>query len=228
MKIGIIGSGNMGRALGVRFAQLGHEVMFGARRADQASVAAELAGNGASAGPNDEAATFGDVLIWTMRETDPGAVLATPSVLAGKIIIDVNNRDYGREVREGVWFSEAIAECLQKAAPAAAVVKAFNTIAMESFDISPEHLRAVGAQTFIAGDSGPAKALVGELSAQLGFQAVDVGAGPAAFRAAEALGDVIRLVMIDGGRGGRAHLKLEGLPAPDLNRIGARSPSDYG
>lgn len=169
MKIGIIGSGNMGRVLGVRFAQLGHEVMFGARRANQAIDAAELAGHHATAGSNDDAAAFGDVLIWTMRETDPAAVLTAPSRLDGKTIIDVNNRDYGNDVRQGIWFGKAIAERLQSAAPKAAVVKAFNTIAMESFAASPANLREAGAQTFIAGESAAAKAQVSDLATELGF-----------------------------------------------------------
>lgn len=228
MKIGVIGSGNMGRTLGVRFAQLGHRVVFGARQKSQAQGAADLAGRGARAGSNDDAAEFGDVLIWTTRETDPGAVLADPALLDGKVVVDLNNRDYGVEVRSGAWFGDAIAERLQSAAPAACVVKAFNTVAMESFDTSPDALRAGGAQTFTAGENKPAKAVVAQLASELGFEAVDLGEGTAAMRAVEALGDVIRLLIIDGGRGGRAHLTLGQLPEPNLGMIGERQPSAYG
>ncbi|MBV9077301.1 MAG: NAD(P)-binding domain-containing protein, partial [Methylobacteriaceae bacterium] len=49
MRIGIIGSGNMGRAIGTRLSQLGHQVLFGARRREQAQAAAGGA-PGASAG----------------------------------------------------------------------------------------------------------------------------------------------------------------------------------
>ena len=227
VKIGIIGSGNMGRAVGVRLAQSGHEVMFGARRAQQATNAAERAGNGAMAGSTDEAAAFGEVLVWTIRDPQPSAVLSDPTKLDGKIVLDLNNRDYANEVRQGAWFEAAIAEQLQAAAPEAKVVKALNTIAMEAFDTSPDALRQAGAQSFIAGDNEEAKSTAGKLLDDLGFTAVDLGKGAAAMRAAEALGDVIRLLMIDGGQGGRANLQLRRLPEPDLTTIGERGASDY-
>ncbi|HEV2605569.1 MAG TPA: NAD(P)-binding domain-containing protein [Microvirga sp.] len=227
MNIGIIGSGNMGRALGTRLAAVGHQVMFGARRPEQAHAAAERAGSGATAGSNDEAAAFGEVLVWTMREPDPAAVLVNPALLDGKVVIEVNNRDYANEARSGAWFEKAIAERLQDNAPAARVVKAFNTIAMESFDTTPEALRESSAQTFVAGEDGDAKVAVAKLAADLGFLAVDVGSDRASLRAVEALGDVIRIIMIDAGRGGRAHLSLNTLPEPNLRSVGAREASLY-
>jgi len=226
MKIGIIGSGNMGRALGVRLAGAGHDLFFGARREGQAAAAAARAGHGARAGSNEDAAAFGDVLLWTMREPDPTAVLADVTLLEGKVVLDVNNRDYGA-ARDGRWFEASLGERLQAAAPGAKVAKAFNTIAMEAFDTSADALRASGAQTFLAGNA-EAKAVAKELAESLGFAAVDAGASPFAMRAVEALADVVRLLMIDGGRGGRAHLVLAELPAPNLGAIGDRERSAYG
>ena len=227
MKIGIIGSGNMGRSVGVRLAHLGHDGMFGARRAEQSRHAAEIAGHGATAGSTDDAARFGEILIWTIRTPDPNDVFADPGSLDGKIVVDLNNRDYANDVKGGAWFDVSIAEQLQAAAPRARIVKALNTIAMESFDTSVDLLRSAGAQTFLAGDDSQAKLVVGALVQDLGFEPVDVGAGPAALRAAEALGDVIRLLMIDGGLGGTAHLSLTRLPKPDLSTIGGRQTSSY-
>ncbi len=227
MKVGIIGSGNMGRAIGVRLAQLGHDVMFGARRSEQAAAAAERAANGALAGSTDEAAAFGDVLVWTIRDPQPSAVLSNPETLDGKIVLDLNNRDYANEVHQGAWFETAIAERLQDQAPKAKVVKALNTIAMEAFDTSSDALRSAGAQSFIAGKDKDAKAAVTKLLDDLGFNAVDLGEGVAAMRAAEALGDVIRLLIIDAGHGGRANLQLHRLPEPDLATIGERGVSNY-
>lgn len=226
-RIGIIGSGNMGRALGVRLAQLGHNVIFGARRLEQAEEAAARAGASASAGSNDDAVKESDILIWTIRESDPAKILAHPEALAAKIVIDLNNRDYSNDVRNGVWFDVAIAELLQRNAPEARVVKAWNTIAMEAFDTDPEALRSARAQTFIAGGDPAAKSAVAALSNELGFEAVDLGSDPVAFRVAEALGDVIRFLMIDGGRGGQAHLTLTQLPEPLLGAVGARLQSNY-
>ncbi len=227
MKIGIIGSGNMGRSLGVRFAKVGHQVFFGARRAETAEAAAQLAGEGARAGTNDEAAAFADVLLWTIRSDDPTEVLTDPSLLNDKVVIDLNNRNYADDVKNGAWFDTAIGEMLQRNAPDAKVVKAFNTIAMEAFDTTPEKLREAGAQVFLAGNDADAKEAVARIAHDIGFGSVDLGSGAAAMRAAEALGDVIRLLIIDGGHGGRAHLGFSMLPEPDLDTIGTRQESSY-
>ncbi len=66
-----------------------------------------------------------------------------------------------------------------------------------------------------------------DLVEQLGFTPVDFGRGGPAMRAVEALGDAVRLVMIDGARGGRAHLAAITLPDPDLETIGGRQSSSY-
>ena len=227
MKIGIIGSGNMGRSLGSRLAHLEYDVFFGARRLEQAAEAAKCANHNAKFGSNLESALFGEVLIWTMREPDPKNVLTDLSALDNKIIIDLNNRDYSQEAKNGTWFLEAIAETLQNNLPKSKVVKAFNTIAMESFDIDPQKLLEANAQTFLAGSDIEAKRVVSEIALRLGFRSVDIGKGPAAYRAAEALGDIIRLLMIDGNLGGRAHPVIINLPEPELNIIGERRASAY-
>jgi len=199
----------------------------GARRAVQAEAAATLAGGTARSGDIDAAAAFGDVLIWTVRTTEPTAILTDVSKVDGKVVIDLNNRDFANDVRGGAWFETSIAEELQAALPEARVVKAFNTIAMETFDTSPARLRDGGAQSFLAGGDAEAKQIVAMLLHDLGMEAVDLGTGPVAYRAAEALGDVVRLLIIDGGLGGRAHLRLAMLPEPDLETVGERQPSSY-
>ena len=227
MKIGIIGTGNMGRALGIRFTQLGHEVLFGSRNIAQGEDAAALAGGVARSGSNDEAARHGDVLIWTIRDTDPAAVLKDSASLDAKIIINLNNRDLANEVKTGAWFGEAIGEVFQAKLPRSHVVKALNLVAMETLDTSPDALRAAGAQLFIAGDDTAAKTVVAGLLAELGFESIDVGSGPVAMRAVEALGDVIRLLMGGASRGSSAHLRLITLPKPTLNSVGTRQESSY-
>jgi 8-hydroxy-5-deazaflavin:NADPH oxidoreductase len=227
MRIGIIGVGNMGRAIGIRFAHLGHEVCFGARSIERATEAAQLAGGGARAGTIDEAARHGEVLIWTVRELNVGCVLSDPSILDGKIVVDINNRDYQNDLMEGKWFSQAYAELLQAGVPKARIVKAFNVVAMESLDTSPESLRNAGAQVFIAGTDPQAKQAVSLLLGQLGFEAVDLGNDALALRAVEALGDVIRLLIVRQGHGPQANLQVRSLPRPDLETIGNRARSRY-
>ena len=141
----------------------------------------------------------------------------TTLILAGckKICIVINKQDV------------SIYKKLQEQLPAARVVKAWNTIAMEAFNTEPDALRENGAQTFVAGADHDAKSVVSELSEDLGFTAVDLGESAASFRAAEAMGDVVRLLMIDGGHGGQAHLKMTKLPDPRLDVIGDRGASNY-
>ncbi|MEY2832770.1 MAG: hypothetical protein RLZZ574_2028, partial [Cyanobacteriota bacterium] len=57
----------MGRSLGILWAEQKHEVFFGARTAEKGKAIAESAGNNAQGGTNDEAAAFGEVLLYTIR-----------------------------------------------------------------------------------------------------------------------------------------------------------------
>ena len=91
MKIGIIGSGNMGRSLGIVWTELGHEVFFGGRDPEQARQAAGFTHGKARYGTNDEAAIFGDVLLYSLRGIDPSEALPQVDCLDNKIVIDLNN-----------------------------------------------------------------------------------------------------------------------------------------
>ena len=93
MKIGIIGSGNMGRSLGIVWAELGHEVFFGGRDLEQARQAAALTQGKARYGTNDEAALFGEVLLYSLREVAPSKALQRVDSLDNKIVIDLNNSE---------------------------------------------------------------------------------------------------------------------------------------
>ncbi|MEM7360773.1 MAG: NAD(P)-binding domain-containing protein, partial [Pseudomonadota bacterium] len=91
MNIGIIGTGNMGRALGILWAEQGHSIVFGARTIEKAERAATLAGGNARAASNREAAIASDVLLYTARGIHPEIVVGEESLLDGKIMIDCNN-----------------------------------------------------------------------------------------------------------------------------------------
>lgn len=81
MKIGIIGSGNMGRSLGILWAQQGHQVFFGSRDAEKGRAVAEFAERGTQGGTNDEAAAFADVILWTARGIMPKELLSNADVV---------------------------------------------------------------------------------------------------------------------------------------------------
>jgi 8-hydroxy-5-deazaflavin:NADPH oxidoreductase len=132
---------------------------------------------------------------------------ADPDLLAGKIVIDPNNRGPGPS---GGYASPrpagpSLAEQLQAAAPRARVVKAFNTVVMRVLSEEPARLRASGAQVFLAGDDAEAKSVVAALAADAGLGAVDLGALDAAWLA-EAMADAFRQAIATSPAGWRQAL----------------------
>ncbi|KAI9883280.1 MAG: hypothetical protein M1823_004959 [Watsoniomyces obsoletus] len=219
-----------GRALGVRFAAVGHNVFFGGRDPTKApQAAAALAGHDAQAGTIDEAIQYASILVWTARERDPAKVCKDVRGLAGKIIIDLNNRDFQNEVMNDNtnFFDVSTGEKLAANLPDSYIVKAFNTIPMEALDTSADKLRQANAQIFLAGGPPDARRQVEDLAGELGFASMDLGEGKTAMRIADALGDAVRFVMIEGKKGGRANIAINTLPAPDLNSTGGRQSSSY-
>ncbi len=85
MKIGIIGTGNMGR--GLRWAREGHHVLFGSRDLSKAKAVAVSGPGSAQAGDFDAAAAFGEVVLYTVRDVLPSSLLREPQALAGKVVI---------------------------------------------------------------------------------------------------------------------------------------------
>jgi predicted dinucleotide-binding enzyme len=199
MRIGIVGVGAVGRTLGTIWARRGHEVAFGSR--DPARAAEAMMGlSGAHAATQEQAAAFGEVVLWTPR----GVMPADPDMLAGTIVLDPNNREpgpvggYASPRPEGPSFAEQ----LQAAAPRARVVKAFNTVVMRLLREDAERLRASGAQVFLAGDDVEAKAVAAALAAETGLDAVDLGGLEAAWMA-EAMADAFRQAMATSPAGWR-------------------------
>ena len=222
MRVATFGTGNMARTLGGALAEAGHEVFFGSREAARGAAAAGDIGRGTRGGSNAEAAGFGAVILHTVRQP-PTAFLADVAPLAGKVLVDLNNRDFPRDLTADP-SPESLAEAVARAVPAARVVKAFNTQAQEAFDHPPADLRRHNVATFLAGDDPVAKATVAELARSLGLVPVDLG--PLAFaRVAESAADLIRAVM-GGGAGPGAVFSLPTLP-PAPPRFGGRRHGGY-
>ncbi|MBR8835923.1 MAG: NAD(P)-binding domain-containing protein [Stigonema ocellatum SAG 48.90 = DSM 106950] len=223
MKIGIIGSGNMGRSLGILWAEQGHQVFFGSRDVEKGKAAAEFAGGGTQGGTNDEAAVFADVILWTARGIMPTELLSNPEVLNGKVIVDCNNQD----IPEGFAYPaivESLAQKLAKDVPNARVVKAFNTMAQEVFELAPEPLKDYGVSVFVAGDDEEARKIVMQLALEIGFSPVDSGVLRNS-RLVEGLADFIRLIMIGQKQGPYATISVNILPAAQEQRLGGRQAS---
>jgi predicted dinucleotide-binding enzyme len=178
VKIGIIGAGRIGHALGVRSAGAGHEVMLSnSRGADTlAGVVASIDGK-ASAGTVGEAARFGDIT--AVAIPTPAIRDLPPEPFAGKVVIDANNHypDPHRPVPELDSDETTSSELLASLLPGATVVKAFNTIQFQRLlddgrlGLDAEERLAIP----IAGDDADAKRTVSDLVDQIGFTAVDAG-----------------------------------------------------
>ena len=224
MKIGIIGSGNMGRSLGILWAEQGHEVFFGSRTTKKGKEVAEIAGHTTQGGSNDEAAAFGDVLLYTVRGVHPAEVFSSTSVLDKKILIDCNNQ----EIPENFDYpaiTQSLAEKLAAEVPNAKVVKAFNTMAQELFELAPTPLKNYNVSVFVAGDDESAKQTVIQLAQEIGFQAINCGELRHA-RLIESAGDLIRLLMIQQQMGSYATISVHSLPPAETQRLGGRQTSN--
>jgi 8-hydroxy-5-deazaflavin:NADPH oxidoreductase len=224
MKIGIIGSGNMGRSLGLLWTEQGHEVFFGARTAEKGQAVAEFAKHRTRGGTNDEAAAFGDVLLYSARGVDPAVVLTSTAILKGKILIDLNNW----AIPEGFAYepiAKSLAETLVEQVPQAIIVKAFNTMAQEVFEIPKAELQPQQVSVFVASDDETAKQTVMQLAADIGFNPIDSG-GLRNARLLEGLGDFIRFIIIGQQQGGYATISVNVLPEAQSSRLGGRQASN--
>jgi len=170
MKIGIIGAGNVGGNLGTVLAANGHEVLFGVRdpQSDKTRALLDAAGPKARAGSAQDAAAFGDVLAVALRWDVLPEVLGQLGDLDGKVVIDCTNR-FSTPPGGSTNSSEDIARML----PGTKVVRAFNTIGAEHY--GAPMFGGERASMFIAGDDAQAKAVVGRLAEEMGFEVVDAG-----------------------------------------------------
>src|SRR5690606_7690861 len=173
----VIGTGNVAGALGPEFAALGHTIVYGSRAPDDADVRELVArtGNGATATTQREAGVGADIVVLAVPGTAAEPVTKELGDLSGKIIIDPTNRvnRQGGMSYDKPANAESNAELVQRAAPNARVVKAFNTLNVRQM-VDPE--TAGGPITImLAGDDAEAKAVVAELVSGMGLEPVDVG-----------------------------------------------------
>jgi predicted dinucleotide-binding enzyme len=177
MKIGIIGTGNMGVALGSSWARNGHAVLFGSRDLNKAKQAAAGASSTAEAGDFDAAAAFGDVVLYTARGVFPSALLRNPRSLAGKVVIDCNNTDLDDDMRpiDVDPSGPTLAEQLAADVPDARIVKAFTSIPHRIIELDRATLAPYRISALLCADDAAAKAVVKALAEELGFVGIDCG-----------------------------------------------------
>jgi predicted dinucleotide-binding enzyme len=181
MKVGILGTGDVGRTLANAFVTLGHEVKMGGREPSNEKSAAwvKQAGARASSGTFADAAAFGDMAVLATHGIANAAVLkaAGPERLEGKVLIDTTNPlDFskGMPPRLAVGHTDSGGEQVQRAAPRARVVKAFNIVGHVSM-FRPEYEDGP-PDMLICGNDAEAKQQVTALLHDFGWpEVVDFG-----------------------------------------------------
>ena len=177
MTIGLIGAGHIGSQVARLAIANGHDVVISNSRGPQtlSGLVAEL-GSKARAGTPDEAAKAGDIIVVTIPLKNYRSVPVAP--LAGKIVIDTNNYYPQRDghIKELDEESTTVSELLQAHLPSAKVVKAFNHIQAAALTTDGQPAGTPNRRGLvIAGDDDKAKATVGRLLDQFGFDTVDAG-----------------------------------------------------
>ena len=174
--VAMIGTGNVGAALGKRFAENGHKIVYGSRDPSAADVRELVAatGNGAVAVSQAEAAAQGDIVILAIPWTAAESVVRSLPDLRGKVVVDPTNpRVMASDGFADYPIEDSNAERIARLAPGAHVVKAFSTLGAETM-LDPAV--ADGPVTVpIVGDDRAAKERVAALAREIGLDAVDVG-----------------------------------------------------
>jgi predicted dinucleotide-binding enzyme len=190
MKIGIIGSGDVAKALASGFLKHGHEVTLGTREAGKLADFAK-ANSKAKIGGFADAAKFGEVVVLAVKGSVASNALegAGAANLAGKTVIDATNPMADVPPENGVikFFTSldgSLMEQLQKQFADAHFVKAFNSVGSAAM-VNP-HFKGGKPSMFIAGNDAGAKKAVSGILDQFGWEVEDMGGAEAA-RAIEPL-----------------------------------------
>jgi predicted dinucleotide-binding enzyme len=176
LRIGFIGSGRQGGAMGVLFAKAGHQVFFSSRHPEQLKDLVAKAGPNARAGLPHEAAAFGDVIVVAVPYgalPQVGKDYATQ--MKGKVVIELGNP---REDRDGPMANAAMAKGTGVASaeylPGVRLVRAFNALSFVQVE-RDAHRAGEKLGIPVAGDDPAAVKIVAQLVTDAGFDPVVTG-----------------------------------------------------
>jgi hypothetical protein len=166
MRIGILGSGQVGQALARGYARHGHVVRIGTRQAEVA---------GLPTGSPAEVAGEAELVVLAVRGSAAvDLVSSLAGELDGKVLVDTTNPlDAAGAPRLFVGHTDSLGEQVQRAAAGARVVKAYNTVG-NALMVDPQ-LPGGPPSMFIGGDDEAAKATVAGLLRDTGWDVVDLG-----------------------------------------------------
>jgi hypothetical protein len=180
MKIGILGTGDVGRALGSGFISRGYQVRLGGREAtnEKATAWAAAAGPRASTGNLADTAGFGELIVlatlWS--GTENAIRLADPKNFVGKVVMDVTNPlvyTANQPPRLALGHTDSGGEQVQRWLPGGRVVKAFNIVG-HAHMVDPD-FPGGPPDMFICGNDKAAKDSVTEICRLFGWPTIDIG-----------------------------------------------------
>ncbi len=180
MKIGIIGTGDVGKALGKGFAGLRYDVMMGSRdpKSEKVQTWVKETGAHASAGTFAETAAFGEILtlatLWS--GTENALSLAGANNIAGKVIIDCTNPlvfTPNAPPSLALGHTDSGGEQIQRWAPQSHVVKAFNIVGAAHM-VNPSFAGGP-PDMFICGNDAGAKKTVTDILTSFKWNTTDIG-----------------------------------------------------
>jgi 8-hydroxy-5-deazaflavin:NADPH oxidoreductase len=174
MKIGVFGTGMVGKTIASKLAALGHEVKMGSRSAtnEKAAEWVASAGGKASQGTFAEAAAFGEILFNCTKGDATLDVLGLAGAenMEGKILVDISNPlDFSKGMPPTLFIcnNDSLGETVQRTYPNLRVVKTLNTM---NCGLMVDPALVPGDHTvFLSGNEAGAKADVKKLLASFGW-----------------------------------------------------------
>jgi predicted dinucleotide-binding enzyme len=175
MRIGILGSGVVGKSFARAFSATGNDVKIGSRTPEKLNEFVAEAGPRVTASTFAETARFGEVIVLATHGmgTEGAIRLAGPENFNGKVTIDATNPlefAPGGPPRLAIGHTDSLGERVQRWAPKARVVKAFNTVGNPLF-YKPQ----VQGDMFICGNDAEAKKVVSQICSEWGWGVIDIG-----------------------------------------------------
>jgi 8-hydroxy-5-deazaflavin:NADPH oxidoreductase len=171
MKLGIIGAGSLGTALGERLGKAGHAIMFGGGESAQEAAARQHA----AVGSNAETAAFGDIVVLAVPFAAIDAALADAGPLSGRVLWSCVNALKPDLTGLAVGFDNSAAEEVARRARGALVVSALPPFAQAIAAPDLSYDGGLAPTVFICGNDDAAKEIVGDLVRDLGAHPVDAG-----------------------------------------------------
>jgi len=181
MKIGIIGSGIVGRVLATAFLNEGHRVMLGTRNINKEDVIKWKKENDKGLlGSFQETAQFGEIIVLAVSglAAEDAINLAGKEHFSHKVVIDATNPIAAVPPENGVLkffttLEESLMERIQKQVPDAKVVKAFNSVGNAS--MYKPTFNGIIPTMFICGNDEEAKQKVTNILTSFGWETEDMG-----------------------------------------------------